>query len=92
MGKHEFRSVMKHFYLKKTTAAQIKDQLNYVHKRVRCATIGYSLFLHNEFTLGRTFTKDEVNFERPMGFPTKDIFEYNPGYHNEGRRVKERDC
>ena len=43
MEKNEFRAVIKHFYLKKWTAAQIKAKLNEIHGD--CTSVEDHLFL-----------------------------------------------
>ena len=65
MEKNEFRAVIKHFYLKKWTAAQIKIELDDVHGD--CApslkTVYYWI---GEFKHGRTATEDEARPGRPI--------------------------
>jgi len=63
MEKNEFRAVIKHFYLKKWTAAQIKAELNEIHGNSTpvLKTIYFSI---NEFKRGRTCTEDEARSRR----------------------------
>jgi len=52
MEKDEFRAVIKHFYLKKWTAAQIKAELDEVHGD-SAPTLKIVYFWINEFKRGR---------------------------------------
>ena len=56
MQNEEFRAVIKHFYLKKWTAAQIKAEFDTVHHGA--STLETINFWINEFKSGRTSTKD----------------------------------
>jgi len=58
MEKNEFCAV-KHFYLKKWTAAQTKAELNEVHGN-SAFTLKVIYFWINEFKRGRTCTEDEA--------------------------------
>ena len=55
MEKNELRAVIKHFNLKKLTAAQIKAELDYVHGDYVPAMRTVYLWI-NEFKRGRTCT------------------------------------
>ena len=57
--KEEFRAVIKHFYLKKWVAAQIKAELDEVHMDTAPMLKTVYFWIH-EFKRGRTSTKDEV--------------------------------
>ena len=58
MEKNEFHAVIKHFYLKKWTAAQIKAELNEVHGN-SAPTLKTIYFWINEFKRGRTCTEND---------------------------------
>jgi len=63
MEKNEFRAVIKHFYLKKWTATQIKAELNEVHENSAPA-LKTIYFWINEFKRGlhlkRKRTSDDL--------------------------------
>ena len=67
MKKEECRAVMKHIYLKKWTAAQIKAKLEKVH--------GDTGFWINKFKRGRTSTKDWARPERPVEVTASQMIE-----------------
>jgi len=89
MEKNEFRAVIKHFYLKKWTAAQIKVELNEVHGNSAPA-LKTIYFWINEFKRGRTCIKDEARSGRPVEI-TLDIVEKIHGMIMENRRMKVRE-
>ena len=72
MEKNELRAVIKHFYLKKWTAVQIKAELEEFHGDSAPAfkTI---YFWINEFKRGRTCTEDPARSGRPI--TTKEVIE-----------------
>jgi len=89
MEKDEFRAVIKHFYLKKWTAAQIKAELDEVHEDSASA-LKTVYFWINEFKRGRTLTKDEA-CERPVEVTTPEMIEKIHRIVMENRRMKVRD-
>ena len=74
MEKEEFRAVTKHFYLRKRTAAQIKAELDEVHKDT-APTLKIVYFWINEFKRDRTSTKDEVRPGRRVEAIAPDMIE-----------------
>jgi len=72
MEKIEFRSVIKHFYIKGLTAKEIKNELDLVHgiSAPSLATIYNWL---NEFKRGRTSTNDEPRSGRPVEVTTLEM-------------------
>ena len=87
MEKNEFRAVIKHFYLKKWMAAQIKTELDEVHGDSAPA-LKMVYFWINEFKRGQTCTEDEACSRRPVEVTTTDIVEKIHGIVTEDRRVK----
>lgn len=69
MEKEEFRAVIKHFYFKKWTAAQIKAELNEVHGD-SVSALKTVYFRINEFKRGQTSTHDEARLGRPVEVTT----------------------
>lgn len=90
MDKNEFRAVIKHFYLKKWTAAQIKAELDEVHGDSAPA-LKTIYFWINEFKRGRTSTKDEAHPGRPVEVTTPEMIEKIHGIVMEDRRMKVRE-
>ncbi|XP_049521685.1 histone-lysine N-methyltransferase SETMAR-like [Dermacentor silvarum] len=90
MEKGEFRAVIKHFYLKHWTAAQIKAKLSEVHgdSAPSLKTIYYWI---NEFKRGRTSTQDEARPGRPVEVTTPEMVLKIHGIVMEDRRVKVRE-
>ncbi|XP_014486145.1 PREDICTED: histone-lysine N-methyltransferase SETMAR-like [Dinoponera quadriceps] len=72
MEKNEFRAVIKHFYLRKWTAAGIKAELDDVHGESAPA-LKTIYFWMNEFKRGRTSTKDESRSGRPAEVTTPEM-------------------
>jgi len=89
MEKNEFCSVIKHFYLKKWTAAQIKTELDEVHGDSAPA-LKTVYFWSNKFKRGWTSTKNEARPGRPVEVITPEMIEK---FHRivENRRMKVRD-
>jgi len=88
MEKDKFRAVIKCFYLKKWTAAQIKAKLNEVHGDSSSA-LKTIYFWINEFKRGWTSIKDEAH---PIEVNTPDMIDKNPSYRhgrspNEGAQI-----
>jgi len=79
MEKNEFYAVIKHFYLKKWTAAQIKAELNEVHGN-SVPALKTIYFWINKFKRGRTCTEDETRSGQPIEITTLDIVEKNLWY------------
>ncbi|KMQ87583.1 mariner transposase [Lasius niger] len=90
MEKDEFRAVIKHFYLKKWTAAQIKAELHEVHGDSAPA-LKTVYFWINEFKRGRTSTKDEARPGRPVEATTPEVIKKIHRIVMEDRRMKVRD-
>ena len=90
MEKNEFRAVIKHFYLKKWTAAQIKAELNEVHGNSAPA-LKTIYFWINEFKRDRTCTEDEARSRRPIEIITLDIVEKIHGMIMQNCRMKMRE-
>ncbi|CAK9827513.1 Histone-lysine N-methyltransferase SETMAR [Anthophora retusa] len=90
MDKNEFRAVIKHFYLKKWTAAQTKAELDEVHGD-SAPSLKTIYFWINEFKHGRTCTKDKARSRRPVEITTSDIVEKIHGMIMENRRMKVRE-
>lgn len=90
MEKNEFCAVIKHFHLKKWTAAQIKAELNEVHGNSAPA-LKTIYFWINEFKCGRICTEDEARSGRPVEVTTLDIVEKIHGMVMENRRMKVRE-
>jgi histone-lysine N-methyltransferase SETMAR len=84
--------VIKHFYLRKWRAAQIKAELDEVHGDSAPAlkTI-WHLFLDECFKRGRISTQDEARSGRPFEVTTTDIVEKIHGIVMEDHRVKVRE-
>ena len=74
MEMEEFRAVVKHFYLKKWTVAQIKVELGEVHGDTE-TTLKTIYFLINEFTRDRKSTKDEARPGRPVTATAPEMIE-----------------
>ena len=70
----EFRAVVKHFYLKKWTVAQIKVELGEVHGDTE-TTLKTIYFLINELTRDRKSTKDEARPGRPVTATAPEMIE-----------------
>ena len=73
MEKNKFRAVIKHFYLKKWTVAQIKAELNEVHGNSAPA-LKIIYFWINEFKRGWACTEDEAR-SGPVEITILDIVE-----------------
>jgi len=89
MEKDEFRTVIKHFYLKKWTAAQIKAELDEVHGDSAPA-LKTVYFWINEFKRCWT-SEDEAHPGRPVEVTTPEIIEKIHRIVMENRRMKMRD-
>jgi len=74
MKKAEFRAVIKYFYLKKWTAAQIKAELDEVYGDSAPA-LKTVYFWINEFKRSRTSTKDEARSGCPVEITTPEMIE-----------------
>jgi len=74
-------AVIKHFYLKKWTVAQIKAELDEVHGDSALA-LKTVYFWINEFKRGRTSTKDEARPGCPIEVTTPEMIEKNPSYRH----------
>jgi len=90
MEKDEFCAVIKYFYLKKWTAAQIKAELDEVHGDSAPA-LKIVYFWINEFKRSRTSTKNEARSRRPVEVITPEIIEKVYRIVMEDRRIKVRD-
>ena len=90
MEKNEFRAVIKHFFLKKKTAMEIKAELDEVHGD-SAPSYKTVCFWVNEFKRGRTSTNDEQRCGRPSEVTTPEIIEKIHGIVLEDRRVKVRE-
>jgi len=90
MEKDEFRAVIKHFYLKKWTAAQIKAELDEVHGDSTPA-LRTVYFWINEFKKGQIPTKDEACPGRPIEVTTPEMIRKIHRIVIEDRRMKVRD-
>lgn len=89
MEKNGFRAVVKHFYLKNWTAAQIKAELDEVHGESAPALMTVYLWI-NEFKRGRICAGDEARFGRLVQV-TLDIVEKIHCMVVEDRRMKMRE-
>ncbi|XP_011630294.1 histone-lysine N-methyltransferase SETMAR-like [Pogonomyrmex barbatus] len=90
MEKDEFRAVIKHFYLKKWTATQIKAEFYEIHEDSAPA-LKTVYFWINEFKRGRTLIKDETRPGRPVEVTTPEMIEKIHRIVMEDRRIKVRD-
>ena len=77
MEKEEFRAVIKHFYLKKWTTAQIKAKLDEVHGDT-APTLKTVHFWINELKRGRTSTMGKARPGRPVEATVTEMIEKNP--------------
>jgi len=90
MEKNEFRAVIKHFFLKKKTAIEIKAELDEVHGD-SAPSYKTVCFWVNEFKRGRMSTNDEQRCGCPSEVTTPEIIEKIHGIVLEDRRVKVRE-
>ena len=90
MEKNEFRAVIKHYYLKKWTAAQIKAELGEVHGD-SAPSLKTIYFWINEFKRGRTRTEDEARSGRPVEVTTPEMIAKIHRIVMDDRRMKVRD-
>ena len=90
MEQSEFRAVIKYFYLKKWTAAQIKAELDDVHGNSAPA-LKTIYFWMNDFKRGRTSTKDEPRSGRPVEVTTPQMIEKIHGLIMKDSQMKVRE-
>nr|XP_033774750.1 histone-lysine N-methyltransferase SETMAR-like [Geotrypetes seraphini] len=83
----EFRAVIKHFYLKKWTAAQIKFELDEV-RGDSAPALKTIYFWINEFKRGCTCTEDKVRSGHPVEITMNDMIEKIHCFVMEDRQVK----
>ena len=90
MEKNELRAVIKHFYLKKWTAVQIKAELEEFHGDSAPAFKTIYLWI-NEFKHGRTCTEDAARSGRPGEVTTKEVIKKVHGIVMGDRRIQIRE-
>ena len=90
MEKEEFRAVIKHFYLKKCTAAQIKAELDEVHGNT-VPMLKTVYFWINEFKRGRTSMKYKARPGRPVEVTALQTIEKIDRIVMEDQRIKVRE-
>ena len=87
MEKEEFHAVIKHFYLKKWSAAKIKAELDEVRADA-APTLKTVYFWINKFKRGRMSTKDEARPGRPVEATAQKMIEKIYRIIMEVRRIK----
>ena len=82
--------MIKQLYLKKRTAAQIKSELDEVH-RDTAPTLKTVYFWINEFKCGQMTTKDEARLGRPLQATAPEMIEKIYCILKEDHRIKVRE-